>query len=123
MLAFALVLLWPGQLRHVAAMDPRSARWFMVSGVCVCFAQMTRYMALAVAPVSVVSPIQRLSLVFRVYFARLINPQHEVFGGRVLAATGLSLAGALALSASTEVVQSLLPLPDWLVSVLNWRWP
>ncbi|MGH8639205.1 MAG: EamA family transporter [Burkholderiales bacterium] len=122
-LVFALVLLWPGQLRHVIAMDRQSARWFVVSGVCVCFAQMLRYMALAVAPVSVVSPIQRLSLVFRVYFARLINPQHEVFGGRVLGATALSLAGALALSVSTEVVQSLLPLPDWLVAALNWRWP
>jgi drug/metabolite transporter (DMT)-like permease len=122
-LVFALVLLWPGQLRHVVSMDRQSARWFLVSGVCVCFAQMLRYMALAVAPVSVVSPIQRLSLVFRVYFARLINPHHEVFGGRVLAATALSLAGALALSISTEAVQSLLPLPDWLVRVLNWRWP
>jgi drug/metabolite transporter (DMT)-like permease len=122
-LAFALVLLWPGQLGHVLSMNRQSARWFLLSGVCVCFAQMMRYMALAVAPVSVVSPIQRLSLVFRVYFARLINPQHEVFGGRVIAATIVSLVGALALSVSTEVVQSLLPLPQWAVVLLNWRWP
>jgi drug/metabolite transporter (DMT)-like permease len=121
--AFALVLLWPGQFGHVASMNRQSARWFLLSGVCVCFAQMMRYMALAVAPVSVVSPIQRLSLVFRVYFARLINPQHEVFGGRIIAATAVSLAGALALSVSTEVVQSLLPLPDWVTRILNWRWP
>jgi drug/metabolite transporter (DMT)-like permease len=122
-LVFGLVLLWPGQWRHVRSMGGGSARWFVVSGVGVCFAQMLRYMALTLAPVSVVTPIQRLSLVFRMYFARVFNPQHEVFGGRMIAATVLSLAGALALTVSTELVQSLLPLPEWAVTVLNWRWP
>jgi drug/metabolite transporter (DMT)-like permease len=122
-LAFALILLLPGQWRHVRAIDPGAAKWFAISGVCVCFAQMLRYMALAIAPVSVVTPIQRLSLVFRIYFGRLINPQHEVFGGRIIAATVVSLAGALALSVSTELVQSLLPLPDWARAALNWQWP
>lgn len=122
-LAFALILLLPGQWRHVRAIDPGAAKWFAISGVCVCFAQMLRYMALAIAPVSVVTPIQRLSLVFRIYFGRLINPQHEVFGGRIIAATVVSLAGALALSVSTDLVQSLLPLPDWARAALNWQWP
>ncbi len=122
-LAFALILLLPGQWRHVRAIDPGAAKWFAISGVCVCFAQMLRYMALAIAPVSVVTPIQRLSLVFRIYFGRLINPEHEVFGGRIIAATVVSLAGALALSVSTELVQSVLPLPDWARAALNWQWP
>ena len=64
-----------------------AAKWFAISGVCVCFAQMLRYMALVLAPVSVVTPIQRLSMLFRFYFADIINPQHEVFGGRIVAAT------------------------------------
>ena len=35
-----------------------------------------------VMPVSVVMPIQRLSLVFRpLHFSRIINPEHELFGG------------------------------------------
>ena len=84
---------------------------------------MLRYMALVLAPVSVVTPIQRLSLVFRLYFSRIINPQHEVFGGRIVAATVVSLVGALALSVSTEIVQSVLPLPDWARTFLNWHWP
>jgi hypothetical protein len=71
----------------------------------------------------VVTPIQRLSLVFRIYFSRVINPQHEIFGGRVIAATVVSLLGALALSVSTEMVQQVLPLPDWARAVLNWHWP
>ncbi|MCC6887093.1 MAG: DMT family transporter [Hyphomicrobiales bacterium] len=120
---FALLLLLPGQWRHVRAIDRDAAKWFTISGVCVCLAQMLRYMALALAPVSVVTPIQRLSLVFRLYFGRLINPQYEVFGGRMIAATFVSLAGALALSVSTEAVQSLLRLPDWAIAALNWRWP
>jgi uncharacterized membrane protein len=122
-LAFALILLWPGQFRHVRALDRGSAAWFTVSGIFVCLSQMFRYMALAVAPVSVVTPIQRLSLVFRLYFSALINPHHEVFGGRVIAATIVSLAGALALSLSTEAVQAILPVPDFFVALLNWHWP
>ncbi len=122
-LALALLLLLPGRLRHVRALDRGAAKWFVISGVCVCFAQMLRYMALTLAPVTVVTPIQRLSMVFRLYFSRLINPQHELFGGRLVAATLVSLLGALALSLSTELVQALLPLPDAVAAALNWRWP
>ena len=122
-LAFAVVLLWPAQLRDVRAIGRESAKWFTVSGIFVCLAQTLRYMALAVAPVSVVAPIQRLSMVFRLYFSRLINPQHEQFGGRVAWATVVSLLGALALSVSTEMVQAMLPLPEWAKVALNWRWP
>lgn len=121
--AFALVALWPGQIRHVRQLQPDAAKWFVASGVFVCAAQMFRYMALSIAPVAVVTPIQRLSVIFRFWFARMFNPHHEVFGGRVITATAISLLGALALSVSTELVQSVLPLPDWLVAVLNWRWP
>jgi drug/metabolite transporter (DMT)-like permease len=122
-LAFALLLMWPGQWREARALDRGAAKWFAISGVCVCFAQMLRYLALVLAPVSVVTPIQRLSLVFRLYFSRIINPEHEQFGGRIVAATVVSLIGALALSVSTELVQSMLPLPEWAKAVLNWRWP
>lgn len=122
-LAFALILLWPGQWKHVRSLDREAAKWFAISGVFVCFAQMLRYMALVIAPVSVVTPIQRTSLLFRLYFSHIINPQHEVFGGRIIAATVVSLLGALALSVSTELVQSVLPLPDWAKAFLNWHWP
>jgi uncharacterized membrane protein len=122
-LAFALILLLPGQWQHVRALDREAAKWFAISGVCVCFAQMLRYMALVVAPVSVVTPIQRTSLLFRLYFSRILNPEYEVFGGRIVMATVASLLGALALSVSTELVQSLLPLPDAVIAVLNWKWP
>jgi uncharacterized membrane protein len=98
----ALVLLWPGLWRNARAVDRESAKWFTLSGVLVFLSQMFLYMAMSIAPVTVVSPVTRLSLI---------------------AATVVSLAGAVALSLSADVVQSLLPLPDALVSILHWHWP
>jgi uncharacterized membrane protein len=121
--AFALVLLWPGQWRHVWAVDREAAKWFTFSGFLVFFSQMFLYMAMSIAPVTVVSPINRLSILFRLFFSRLLNPQHEVFGGSVVLATVVSLLGAVALTMSTDIVQSLLPLPEGVITVLNWRWP
>ncbi len=122
-LVFALVMLWPGQIRHVLAIDREAAKWFSFSGLLVFLSQMFLYMALAVAPVTVVAPINRLSLLFRLYFSRLLNPNHEVFGGGVIVATFVSLAGALALTVSIDAVQSIVPLPASWVTLLNWRWP
>lgn len=118
-----LILLWPGNLRQALAVNRESAKWFTLSGFLVFLSQMFLYMAMSVAPVTVVSPINRLSILFRLYFSRWLNPQHEVFGGKVVAATAVSLAGALALSLSADVVQSVLPLPEGLVALLRWHWP
>jgi len=119
----AAVLLWPGHLRQALAVRPEAAKWFTFSGFMVCVSQMFIYMALAIAPVTVVAPINRLTIVFRLYFSRLLNPQHEVFGGKVIVGTVVSLLGAVILSLSTDAVASLLPLPDAVLSVLRWHWP
>jgi uncharacterized membrane protein len=120
-------LLWPNRLRHVLALEPEAAKWFTISGVMVCVSQMFLYMAYAVAPVSVVTPIQRLSIVFRIYFGHVLNPQHEVFGRKVYLGTAVSLLGALALSLSTDVILDFIgaraPLPDWALGVAGWKWP
>jgi uncharacterized membrane protein len=121
--AIALPLLLPGQWRSFKSVDGVSAKWFVISGIAVCFSQMFRYMALAIAPVSVVSPIQRLSLVFRIYFGWMINPHHEVFGGRVIWGTVVSLAGAVALSVSTDTVLQSVTMPAALAALLTWHWP
>src|SRR5262249_6793940 len=118
-----LVLLWPGQLRHALAVNRESAKWFTLSGVLVCLSQMFLYMAMSIAPVTVVSPINRTSILFRLYFSRWLNPEHEMFGGGVMAGTIISLAGALALSLSVEAVQGMLALPEPLRALLNWHWP
>jgi len=122
-MVFSLILLWPGQWKHVWSTDREAAKWFTFSGFVVFFSQMFLYMAMSIAPVTVVSPINRLSILFRMFFSRLLNPQHEVFSGSVWLATFVSLAGAVLLSLSTDVVQSLIPLPDAVIKLLNWHWP
>ncbi|WP_011580395.1 MULTISPECIES: DMT family transporter [Chelativorans] len=119
----ALALLKPGLAAHIAAVKPVSGKWFSTAAVLVSLSQMTSYMALALAPVSVVMPIQRLSLVFRVLANSMLNREHEVIGGRIWVATGLGLLGAIFLSLSTEFVLNHLTLPDWLEQAAQWHWP
>jgi drug/metabolite transporter (DMT)-like permease len=118
-----VIMLWPGNIRHVMAIKREAAKWFAFSGVLVCVSQIFMYMAMSIAPVTVVSPISRLSILLRLYFSRMINPHHEHFGGQVIVGTVVSLLGALILSLSVEAVTAVLPLPDSVVSVLRWHWP
>ena len=117
------ILLSAGPRHDVLSLDRVSGKWFTISGVFVCVSQMLRYMALSVAPVTVVTPIQRTSGVFRVLFSWFVNRDHEVFGVRVLVGIAISLVGALALTLSTEFVITNVPLPDVVVGIAEWRWP
>ena len=118
-----LFLLPPRQLAEALAVEREPAKWFTLSGIMVAISQLFIYMAMSLAPVTVVSPINRLSILFRLSFSRLINPQHEVFGGKVVLGTIVSLAGAVVLSLSIDSVQSWLPLPDAILPLLRWHWP
>jgi uncharacterized membrane protein len=118
-----LCLLPPRQLKHALAVGREPAKWFTLSGILVAISQLFLYMAMSIAPVTVVSPINRLSILFRLYFSRLLNPQHEVFGGKVVLGTVVSLTGAVVLSLSIDSVQTWLPLPEAILSVLRWHWP
>lgn len=102
-------------------LDRTARNWFAVSGVFVFVSQMLRYMALSVAPVTIVVPIQRLSVVFRVIFSWIINRDHEVVTGKVLTGIGISLVGGLALTMSTDIVLALLPAE--LAETLSLEWP
>ena len=118
-----LIMLVPGAIQDVKKIDRNAGKWFLIAGLFVAVSQMLRYMALAVAPVTVVAPIGRLSSIFRVYFGWLINREHEVFSSRVIFGTIVSLFGALVLSLDTGYLISLGNLPDWMVDALKWRWP
>ena len=87
-------LLAPGQIHHVRSMDRAGVPWYLLSGVLVFLAQMLRFLALGLAPVTVVSPIQRLSLVARVIAGYFINRRHELLNAGVLAGVGVSLLGS-----------------------------
>ena len=118
-----LVLLLPGKWAHVRSMDRSVSPWFIRAGVAVFLSQMFRYMALSMAPVTVVSPIMRLSLIFRVIFAWIINRDYETFEPRVLLGIGVSFLGAIALGISLDLIVDNVALPDFLLRLSAWRWP
>lgn len=118
----AVLFTLPGLRAHVLALDAKPARWFAASGVFVFVSQIFRYSALSLAPVSVVIPVQRLSMVFRLIFSWLLNRDHEIFGLWVYVGIALSLSGAVMLTLSTEWVTAL-PLPARLAGALEWSWP
>jgi uncharacterized membrane protein len=86
--AAATVVLLPfvlsrGTLRHIGAMRATAGKWFTFAGIFTCVSQMIRYVALSLAPVTVVTPIMRTSIVFLVVFGWFVNRDHEVFGLRM----------------------------------------
>lgn len=110
-----------GGIAFMRDLDRTARNWFAVSGVFVFVSQMFRYMALSVAPVTVVVPIQRLSVVFRVIFGWIINRDHEVITAKVLAGIAISLVGVFALTLSTDIVLSLVST-EW-AEILTLEWP
>lgn len=122
-LVIALMLVKPGQLRHVLSIDRKSTGWFLISALIVAVSHMFRFMALSVAPITVVAPIQRSASIFKVLFNWVLNRQHEVFEGRLLAGILVSVLGGVALTLSTDFVVALVRLPDFIIEAVHWTWP
>lgn len=118
-----LLLAIPSQLAEARRMNRESAKWFTLSGVGVSLSQLFRYLALGLAPVTVVQPLQSMSLLFRMIFGYFINRDHEAFDRYVIYGIMLSFAGALSLSLSDEAILRYLHLPAWLAEISAWRWP
>ena len=90
---FLILLLSRSNLKDIYSMNNSGAKWFIVTGLLVFLSQLLRYMALGVAPVSVVEPIQRTTVIFRVVFSWLLNKQHEIINLTVLLGILLSIIG------------------------------
>ncbi len=120
-IVITVVVALAGGIAFMRDLDRTARNWFAVSGVFVFVSQMLRYMALAVAPVTIVVPIQRLSVMFRVIFSWFINRDHEVITSQVLLGIAISLVGGLALTLSTDIVLSMLP-SEW-AEILTLEWP
>jgi len=109
--------------RNLMLLNSESAPWFICSGVFVAMAQGFLYSAVSVAPIMVVMPLLQLSLVFRLFFSAWLNPEHEIFGSRVIVGSLISLAGASAVAIDTATILHALAfaLPQELRGVLAWR--
>ncbi|MBN9080051.1 MAG: hypothetical protein BGP04_04670 [Rhizobiales bacterium 62-17] len=113
----------PGAWRDLRSMRATDFGWFTVASVFVGIAQMTRYMALALAPVSIVAPMMRLISIFRYYFSWILNRDYESFSRGVFVGTVVSLIGAVILAIRMDIWVSILPESDWLTHFTGWRWP
>jgi len=102
-----LLVVFAGGRSYLSTLDHHSAKWFLISAVFVAMSQLFRYLALAVAPVSVVVPLQRLSVVFRLLFNGLINRDYEVFDRHVVISIFLALLGTIALTMDSAFLLSL----------------
>jgi drug/metabolite transporter (DMT)-like permease len=118
-----VLMAFPAFRATVLALERPTAKWFAATGVFVGLSQLFVFIALSLAPVTVVQPIQRTALLFRVGFSWMINREHEVIGLSVLVAIGLSMIGILAVTIDSETLVSFVPMPPWLVDFLRWHWP
>ncbi|MGR3495971.1 EamA family transporter [Citreimonas sp.] len=118
-LVVGLLVLLAGGRGYMTGLDTGSRGWFLASTVFVAFSQLFRYLALAVAPVAVVVPIQRLSVVFRMIFNALINREHEVFDAWVIVSIILAVFGAVALAGDTEIMLGWLGVPHATIAWLS----
>ena len=122
-IVIALFLLATRQWKSAYSIGSTARGWFTFAGVFVCLSHVFRYQAMALAPISVVTTLQRLSSIFRIYFGWALNREHEVFDRSVILATVVAMFGAIALSLSTDLVLSMAPWPDWVRRAAQWRWP
>lgn len=88
---------WGKQVAAIRA-ERSSARWFVLASVGVFSAQLFRYLALGVAPVTVVVPLSHTRPVFTVFFSWIFNRHLENFAPATMAGIVLSMVGAVVVS-------------------------
>ena len=98
--AVVLVMAWgmvlvTGKSRQVRRVPRGELGWVLASGAATCASWLCFYRALQDGPVSVVVPIDKLSVLVTVAFSALVL--REPVGGRYLAGLGLLVAGTLAM--------------------------
>jgi drug/metabolite transporter (DMT)-like permease len=121
--AVALIMLLPSARRDIAAINRENLIWAAWAGVLVCVSQMFHYLAMALAPLTVVQPLMQFQVVFRTLFGWVINREHEVFSSGVIAAIVVSLIGAIFLSIDARAAIEWMNAPGWLRAALAWSWP
>ena len=115
------VIMMAGGVKVVRSIPKSGLNWYLFSSVLVALSQLFRYMALVVAPVSVVVPIQRLSAIFRLLFNAMLNRKDERLDPMVIVGIILSIFGAAALGVDTKTALDWLDLGPELTGLLSWR--
>jgi drug/metabolite transporter (DMT)-like permease len=116
-----MLVFWTPLRRNVMALRRDNIPWFVYSGVFVAMAQGFLYAAVAVAPIMFVMPLMQLALVFRIIFAMWLNPEHEVFGWKVIVGSAISILGACTVSIDTDVILHALGVEGVPARLLRWQ--
>ena len=122
-LAVLLILFFPVARKDASGIRAENFKWLVWIGVTVCVSQVFMYMAMAIAPVTMVQPLMRLSNVLVIVFSWFMNREYEIFDPGVIVAIGISMIGAVALGADTTWVIQVLEPGEGLARVLAWKWP
>ena len=120
-LFFSLILFKPGSWADIKSMKRENLPWFLSSAVLVAISQAFVYASLAVASLMVVTPILRLSLVFRLFLSQLVNRDYEAMNTAVLIGACTAVLGSILVSLDTEELTRLLDLPPSLAGFLDYR--
>lgn len=95
----AVYLHWRGDLPTVSDVNSAEMRWFVLAGVCNTLFILAYYVALAIAPVSLVVPIVVTNPLFVVVLGAVFMPDYlEHITPRLIAAAGLVVAGVVAVT-------------------------
>ena len=93
LLVLILIIASGSKFRSIYDLHNKGVKWFILTGFLGFLSHLFRYMALGVAPITIVEPIQRSTIIFRVIFGWLLNRQHEIINKTVLFGIILSVAG------------------------------
>ena len=81
----------------IIKMKAKAAGLFLLAGMSSCMANLFRYAALQLAPVSVVIPLVAISPVFLLFFSYLFNRKLEIFSKPVIIGTFTVVIGTILL--------------------------
>lgn len=100
-LVLVVTLALPSRRGLIRSMNFSTVRLFLGAGTLVFLAQMFRFMALGVAPVSLVAPLMQTAAIFTLLLSWLVNRHLEAINFRVIGGIGLSVAGAVLLAVTS----------------------
>ena len=90
-----LSLALPGKIGELRAVNSAAIPMFLLTTVAIFLAQMFRFAALSVAPVTLIAPLARLGAVFNPILNFIFNRRLESFSPRILIAIAVSAVGAI----------------------------
>jgi drug/metabolite transporter (DMT)-like permease len=95
----AVVFLLPGlmissRMRGVLSMDKASQGWFLLVAISFFTSHLFLFMALGIAPVSIVMPLMGIGPIFAILFAYILSRQVETFTPQVISGILVTVTGS-----------------------------